>query len=678
MTSSPCWSPEHAPNRALPATKNRMPKLLTVLALLLAAAGAAAVERRVVNDGNLVLEDIPGIPAEIVEDLRRFQNVRSARLLDWTADGRSLYVRTRFAEVSQIHRVDMPGGARHQLTFFEEPVGDVERQPAGRLLTFTRDAGGDEFSQIFTFDPLTGRSVMLTDGESRNGEFEWSRDGRRLAFQSTRRNGASNDIWMLDAARPGAARIVLESPDGSWWAPAEFSASGSRLLVENYLSIADSRIHLLDLDAGELELLAGGDGEPSSNYPIGFDAGDRGAWLITNRGGEFDQLAWLPLAGGAEPQIVTADIPWDVDAATLCNDRRRLAFVVNEDGHSALYLLDTRTRRYRRVDSVPTGQVYEMKFSPDDRRLALTLNTPQNPSDAYVLELGREPTKSGVLTRWTASEVGGLDTSRFVMPDLVHYRTFDEVDGRPRRIPAWVYRPPGDGPHPVVVYIHGGPESQSRPRFSSTFQMWLAKLGAAVVIPNVRGSAGYGKSYLALDNGFRREDSVRDIGALLDWIATQDDLDASRVAVYGGSYGGYMVLASAVHYSDRLAAAVDVVGISNFVTFLENTEDYRRDLRRAEYGDERDPAMRAHLRKISPLNNVEAIDVPLLIVQGQNDPRVPVTEAEQMVAALREQGLPVWYMNALNEGHGYARKENRDVYQQAAVLFLRRYLQGSD
>ncbi len=678
MTSSPCWSPEHAPNRALPATKNRMPKLLTVLALLLAAAGAAAVERRVVNDGNLVLEDIPGIPAEIVEDLRRFQNVRSARLLDWTADGRSLYVRTRFAEVSQIHRVDMPGGARHQLTFFEEPVGDVERQPAGRLLTFTRDAGGDEFSQIFTFDPLTGRSVMLTDGESRNGEFEWSRDGRRLAFQSTRRNGASNDIWMLDAAAPGAARIVLESPDGSWWAPAEFSASGSRLLVENYLSIADSRIHLLDLDAGELELLAGGDGEPSSNYPIGFDAGDRGAWLITNRGGEFDQLAWLPLAGGAEPQIVTADIPWDVDAATLCNDRRRLAFVVNEDGHSALYLLDTRTRRYRRVDSVPTGQVYEMKFSPDDRRLALTLNTPQNPSDAYVLELGREPTKSGVLTRWTASEVGGLDTSRFVMPDLVHYRTFDEVDGRPRRIPAWVYRPPGDGPHPVVVYIHGGPESQSRPRFSSTFQMWLAKLGAAVVIPNVRGSAGYGKSYLALDNGFRREDSVRDIGALLDWIAMQDDLDASRVAVYGGSYGGYMVLASAVHYSDRLAAAVDVVGISNFVTFLENTEDYRRDLRRAEYGDERDPAMRAHLRKISPLNNVEAIDVPLLIVQGQNDPRVPVTEAEQMVAALREQGLPVWYMNALNEGHGYARKENRDVYQQAAVLFLRRYLQGSD
>jgi dipeptidyl aminopeptidase/acylaminoacyl peptidase len=204
--------------------------------------------------------------------------------------------------------------------------------------------------------------------------------------------------------------------------------------------------------------------------------------------------------------------------------------------------------------------------------------------------------------------------------------------------------------------------------------MWLRKLGAAVVVPNVRGSAGYGKSYVKLDNGMQREDSVRDIGALLDWVAAQPSLDESRVAVFGGSYGGYMVLASAVHYSDRLRAAVDIVGISSFVTFLENTQDYRRDLRRAEYGDERDPQMRAFLERISPLNNVGKIRVPMLVVQGQNDPRVPVTEAEQVVAALREGGQPVWYMNALNEGHGYARKENRDVYQQAVVLFLQRYL----
>jgi dipeptidyl aminopeptidase/acylaminoacyl peptidase len=206
----------------------------------------------------------------------------------------------------------------------------------------------------------------------------------------------------------------------------------------------------------------------------------------------------------------------------------------------------------------------------------------------------------------------------------------------------------------------------------------MAKLGVAIVVPNVRGSAGYGKTYLGLDNGFRREDSVKDIGALLDWIATQPDLDEDRVAVFGGSYGGYMVLASAVHYSDRLRAAVDIVGISSFVTFLENTQDYRRDLRRVEYGDERDPEMRAHLEKISPLNNVDKISVPMFVVQGENDPRVPVTESTQMVTALREQGNTVWYMNALNEGHGYRKKENRDIYQQATVLFLQQYLVGGE
>jgi dipeptidyl aminopeptidase/acylaminoacyl peptidase len=281
---------------------------------------------------------------------------------------------------------------------------------------------------------------------------------------------------------------------------------------------------------------------------------------------------------------------------------------------------------------------------------------------------------SGELVRWTFSEVGGLDTEGFAMPEVFDYPTFDKVGDQQRRIPAFIYRPEGEGPHPVIIQIHGGPESQSRPSFSSTYQLWVDRLDAAVIRPNVRGSAGYGKSYLKLDNGFLREDSVRDIGALLDWIAEQPDLDETRVAVYGGSYGGYMVLASSVHYSDRLKAAVDIVGISSFVTFLENTESYRRDLRRVEYGDERDPEMRAHLEKISPLNNVEKIDVPMFVVQGQNDPRVPVTEAEQIVAALREQGSPVWYMNALNEGHGFRRKENRDLFQEATVLFFETYL----
>ncbi|HET6566109.1 MAG TPA: alpha/beta fold hydrolase, partial [Xanthomonadales bacterium] len=350
------------------------------------------------------------------------------------------------------------------------------------------------------------------------------------------------------------------------------------------------------------------------------------------------------------------------------------AFTTNEDGISRLYLLNTKTRKYALVNNLPMGVIYGLRFHPDNRRLAMTLSTAQTPSDVFVMQMGRSPLDAESLLRWTFSEVGGLDTDSFVEPKLVRYPTFDLVGENPRQIPAFIYQPKGKGPFPVIIYIHGGPEGQHRPSFSSSFQSWVAELGAAVIAPNVRGSFGYGNDYLSLDDGVLREDAVKDIGALLDWLQTQPQLDASRVAVYGGSYGGYMVLASAVHYSDRLRAAVDVVGISNFVTFLENTQDYRRDLRRQEYGDERDPEMRAFLQSISPLTHAEKIAVPMLVVQGQNDPRVPVTESEQIVAALRRRGQPVWYMNALNEGHGYDRKENRDAYQQAVLLFLQRFL----
>ncbi|MCH8302772.1 MAG: prolyl oligopeptidase family serine peptidase [Proteobacteria bacterium] len=650
------------------------------VAILTAVSALAAdsIQRTEANSGNLIMEDIPAIPDAIINDLNQFQNVRSASFRDWTENGRGVYISTRFADVNQIHRVDMPGGARQQITFYKEPVGGVSRQPGGRNLIFTRDTGGSEFTQIFMLDPADGSTKLLTDGESRNGATVWDRQGRRFAYQSTRRNGASNDVWLMDPMDPASSVMILESPDGTWWGPAEFSESGSKLLISNYVSIADSRVYLLDLDSRQKKLMAGGREKASANIPLGFDKDEGGFWLVTDSGGEFQQLAWQPLETGAEAEIITADIPWDVNSADISHDRRRIAFAVNENGMSRLYLLDTKTKKYRSVDNIPTGLVFGLDFSPDDRFLGMTLNTARTPSDTFVLELGDGPLEYFQLVRWTTSEVGGLDSSTFQTPELIEYPTFDNDGDSQRQIPAWLYKPRGAGPFPVVVSIHGGPEGQSRPGFSSTYQMWVEKLGVAVVIPNVRGSSGYGKSYLSLDNGFRREDSVRDIGALLDWIATQPDLDKERVAVFGGSYGGYMVLASAFHYSDKLKAAVDIVGISNFVTFLENTQDYRRDLRRVEYGDERDPAMRAYLEKISPLNNVEKIAIPMLIVQGENDPRVPVTESKQVVEALRSQGQTVWFMNALNEGHGYRKKENRDIYQQVTVLFLQQHLIGGD
>ncbi|MCX7006280.1 MAG: alpha/beta fold hydrolase, partial [Kiritimatiellaeota bacterium] len=351
----------------------------------------------------------------------------------------------------------------------------------------------------------------------------------------------------------------------------------------------------------------------------------------------------------------------------LARDGKTLAFVANEDGVSKLHLLDPRSGKERATPSLPLGVIGGLKFHENSRDLAFTMSSARSPSDVFSLDV-----ESGRVERWTESESGGLNTATFVEPELIKLKSFDGLG-----ISAFVYRPDParfPGPRPALVIIHGGPESQSRPQFLGRSNYLLNELGIALVVPNVRGSAGYGKTFLTLDNGFKREDSVKDIGTVLDWIGRDKQLDAARVAVYGGSYGGYMSLACMEHFADRLRCGVDVVGISSFVTFLKNTQDYRRDLRRVEYGDERDPAMLAFQEKIAPLNNVARITKPLFVVQGKNDPRVPVTEAEQMVKAIRDRGGVVWYLMAKDEGHGFAKKKNADFQFSSMILFFREHL----
>lgn len=625
-------------------------------------------EIRTKNNGNLILEDIPSIPQSIKDDLAKFQNVRSASFRGFHNANEGLYISTRFANVSQLHFVQEPGSARNQITYFQEPIGSVSVHPTDQSIVFTMDQGGTENAQIFLLDPTNASAKLLSDGESRNGGPLWSGDGSQIAFQSTKRNGRSNDIWIMNVNNPEENQIVLESPDGTWWGASDWTEDNKKILVQNYISITNSKIYLVDVDTQNKQLILGQGEKPSANSALAFDKDDEGIFYITDKYGQYSQLTYHDIESG-EDSIISSEIPWDVDGFAISDDGNRAVFVVNENGYSTLYLLDPTTFSFNKVNSIPLGLIGGMQFSKDNKRLGLTINTHQTPSDSYVLDLKRNPLSHGKLERWTFSEVGGLDTSKFIKPKLVKYESFDG-----REIPAFVYAKEGSEPQPVIISIHGGPESQSRPRFSSTFQLWMDELDAAVITPNVRGSDGYGKEYLSLDNGYKREDSVKDIGALLDWIATQPHLDENRVVVYGGSYGGYMVLASAVHFSDRLKGAIDIVGISNFVTFLKNTKDYRRDLRRVEYGDERDLDMEKFLQMISPNNNVDKINVPIFVIQGENDPRVPVTEAEQIVQSLREKGNIVWYMNALNEGHGYRKKENRDIYQQAVVLFLKEHL----
>ena len=649
---------------------------LALASAMPALAQDAPAERKVI--GNRTTENVPDIPAELVERLARYQNTRGASVNGWTPEG-CLLVSTRFAETAQVHRVCQPLGMREQLTFYPEPVAGVVPAPKDawrKGFVFAKDKGGDEFSQLYWFDEATRSTTLLTDGKrTQNGGTVLSRDGALMAYASTARNGTDRDIWIRDT-KTGQSRVLLA--EGGNWGAMDFSPDGTRLLVARYVSANESHPGEVDVAEGKLTMFPV-DGGKAAFGGFAYAPDGKAVYFVSDepvagKPSEFQTLRYHAPGSGAPKQLST--VPWDVDSFEVAADGKHLAYVTNEDGINRLTVLALPSHRAIRLPELPVGLIGGLAFSHDGKRLAVTVNASTSPSDAYVIDLGR-----ATLERWTRSEVGGLDASTFVTPTLVRFPTFDQVDGAPRTIPAFYYKPAkaaAGGKFPVIVSIHGGPEAQAQPGFNPTVQFMANELGVAVLVPNVRGSSGYGKTYLQLDNADKREDSVKDIGALLDWIAQQPELDATRVGVTGGSYGGYMTLASLMHYSDRIRAGIDVVGISDFATFLTNTESYRRDLRRAEYGDERDPAMKAVFDRISPLKNAGKIRAPLFVAQGKNDPRVPYTEAEQIVKAVRANGEPVWFLMFDDEGHGFRKKANSDLFGAVSILFWQQHLLSED
>lgn len=629
-----------------------------------ASENAAAV---IAPGENLVAQGIPPIPAALADAVGRYTDFRAAVFAGWHPTRREMLINTRFADTAQIHHVKMPGGARTQLTFYKEPARGGSFRPAnGDNFVFSKDIGGSEFYQLFRYDMPSGNVAMITDGKSRNTGPKWSHDGALLAYTSTRRNGKDNDLYVVDPADPESDRRVAEV-EGGGWGVHDWSPDGKQLLVGEYVSVNESYLWVFDVKSGDKRLVTPKAGPDKIAYDAArFDRDGKAVYVTTDKGGEFLRLARLPLDTG-EHDFLTRDIPWDVEEFALSRDGKTIAFATNEDGISRLYLLETASKRRKAVESAPAGVMSGLQWHENNTDLGFTLVAARSTADAYSIDA-----RSGKLERWTASEIGGLNPETFAQPRLIRWTTFDS-----RALSGFLYLPDQKkfpGKRPVIIDIHGGPEGQFRPVFLGRDNYLINELGVAILFPNVRGSSGYGKTFLTLDNSMKREDSYNDLGTLLDWIKTQPALDASRVMVTGGSYGGHMTFAAAVRFGDRIRAAMPEVGMSNLVSFLERTEAYRRDLRRAEYGDERDPTVREFLLKIAPLNNAKQIKTPLFVVQGANDPRVPASEAEQMVSTVRGNGQPVWYLLAKDEGHGFAKKMNRDFLLYAKVMFVKQHL----
>lgn len=620
----------------------------------------------VVPNENLITENIAEIPKELSNEVKKYSESRSASLGDIHPLTNEIIINTRFGSTPQLHRVSKSMGARTQITFFDEPVSATSFEPLkGEYLVYSKDIGGNEFGQLFKLDLKTLQSTLLTDGgKSQNGGITWRKDGKGFYYASTKRNGGDRDIYYMDPNNPKSEKLILQVKGGGWGIQ-DISPDNKKLVLGEYISINESYIWLLDIETGKLTEVTDRNSKGISQSEATFSNLSNEIWLVTDKDNEFQRLAAMNL-NTKKTTYYTSDIPWNVESFNLSEDKKSIVFITNEGGLNKMYLMNTGTKAYKEIKNLPIGLISGARFTKDNQTIFFNQSTAQSASDVYQLNI-----KTAKIERWTESELGEMQPSDMSVPKFIEWKSFDDL-----KISGFYYpaSPKFKGKRPVIIMIHGGPEGQSMASFLDSNNFYTSEMGVSLVYPNVRGSSGFGKTYLEKDNGFLREDSVKDIGALLDWIAKQPELDKDKIMIMGRSYGGYMTLATAFHYADRIKCSVDIVGISNFNTFLKNTEEYRRDLRRAEYGDERDSKMAAFFDKTAPLNNTDKIKKPMFIIQGTNDPRVPVTEAMQMRDKLKAQGNTVWYLEAKDEGHAFKKKANIDYVRLAIIRFMQEYL----
>jgi dipeptidyl aminopeptidase/acylaminoacyl peptidase len=625
----------------------------------LTAHGAAHGER-----GGLVLDGVPELDAATSDVLDGYLGARQAAPLGWSPRGQ-LLITTRFGETAQLHLVEQPLGARRQLTFRREAVLDAgfSPDPLRTGIVFQSDPSGAGHAQLYYQRLGEAGAKQLTDPKATNGGALWSNSGRELAFFTTARDAASHDIDIVEPESGALPHLVLAG-DAARWTPLDWSPDDRKLLVSRTVSPAEASVYVVDLGSGQKREI-----DPGTKTGIvgaRFSRDGQGIYLISDRDNEFAVLRYVNLFT-TEKTVLSAHVPWDVEEVAVSRDGHYLAYVSNEAGSGQLNVLDLRTHQdLTRPTLAAGGTVDHLRFDQEGKRLAFGFGSAVLPRDAYVLDIAANRVEA-----WTHSEPGAVDPATFVTPRLTQFPTFDRRDARSRQIPVFVYEPPGNGPHPVLVLLHAGPEAQFRPTFDPWIQFVVHQLGFAVVAPNLRGSSGYGKTYKGLDNGPLRDDVIKDLGALVVWIGLQSDFDARHVVVSGVGYGGYLALTALVNYGDRLSGGLDVGGMSDLVAFVADADPSRQGVRRTEYGDERDPDQRAFLRRISPLPGADRITKPLLVVHGQRDTEVPISQSEQLVNRLRARGVPVAFLQSKDEDSGFERREARDAYYRAAAEFLK-------
>ena len=638
--------------------------LCGVLIALVLVLRVSAQSQLIPPNSNIEAIGIPPIPTSLAREVQPYSSIYGLPLAGWDPAKREVWLKG-LSSVTWISRVSSPGAKPATSLIYIQSSGiyDIYLQPQGKYLAYTKDANGNETFQLYLYEIGASKTTLLSDGTTRSTEPVWSNTGDKLVYSSSPSGTQGVNLRLVNPSDPKTDHLFVSSP-GGYFKAYDWSPDDKQVVYCDFPSNVANTLWLVDVASGNKTLLSPKSDQLELYDNPQFSKDGKGIYVVTDHDSDFRRLAYIDFASG-KISYIPSPSRWDVDEFQLGPDGKLLAFVTNEDGISRLHLFDVIAGKERPAPQLPAGIISDLKWRRDSADLAFNFKSSRNPNDVYSVN-----TNTGKIEIWAKSDTNGFDTEKLSQPELIHWTAFDK-----RAVSGFLYRPPSKfkGKRPVIIDIHGGPEEQYRPGFLYENNYFLNELGVARIYPNVRGSLGYGKAFSHLDDGIKREGAVKDIGALLDWIKRQPDLDVDRVMVQGGSYGGYLALSAAYTYPTRIKAVASDSGITDLVSCAEHTEDWRRGLQRTEFGDEHDPNIRKFMERTAPLKNADKIKSALLISHGQNDPRVPVAEAASLVAATKNR-VPVWYIMAKDEGHGFTQRNNRDYRLYASILFVKEFL----